>query len=423
MSVIKFEHISKEYNIGSIGTGTLSYDLNRIFAKILGKEDPNKKVQEYASEKKANINKNIVKALDDINFEIKKGEIVGFIGKNGAGKSTLLKLLSKVTVPSEGNIYVNGKVASLLEVGTGFHPELTGRENVFLNGAILGMSRKEISKKFLEIVEFSGVGPYIDTPVKRYSSGMYVRLAFSVAAHLDTDILIVDEVLAVGDYEFQQRCIGKMGDVASTGKTVLFVSHQLDLIYQLCNRAILLDKGKVIKDGDVKSIIDHYYNLKEDIDIPIKERTDRQGTLQIKIIDCFLRTRDEEYASYVQIGDEVKIVLHIEVNKPFEDVNFSCGIQDIRQNSISELATRTINNNISFNTSGEYEIELIIPRWQINIGTYDLSFMINKHTLLFDWIKHGKSFEVKFGDFYGTNRLPDAERMILIDYNWECKKL
>lgn len=422
MSVIKFENISKEYNIGSIGSGTLSHDLNRFFSKIMGKEDPNAKIREYATDKKVS-NQHIVKALDDINFEISKGEIVGFIGKNGAGKSTLLKLLSKVTTPSSGNIFVNGKVASLLEVGTGFHPELTGKENVFLNGAILGMSRKEIAKKFDEIVDFSGVGSYIDTPVKRYSSGMYVRLAFSVAAHLDTDILIVDEVLAVGDYEFQQRCVGKMGDVANTGKTVLFVSHQLDLIYQLCNRAILLDKGTIIKDGEVKPVIDHYYNLRENNDLLLKDRTDRQGTLDIKIIDCFLRTRNEERASYVQIGHELKIIIQVEVQGKFNDVNLSCGIIDKRQNNICELATRTINQNMNFSETGTYELEVIIPRWQINAGTYDVNFMINKHTLLFDWIKSAINFEVKFGDFYGTNRLPDAERMLLMDYKWECKKL
>jgi lipopolysaccharide transport system ATP-binding protein len=422
MSVIKFENISKEYNIGSIGSGTLSHDLNRFFSKIMGKEDPNAKIKEHATDKKKS-NQNIVKALDNINFEINKGEIGGFIGKNGAGKSTLLKLLSKVTTPSSGNIFVSGKVASLLEVGTGFHPELTGKENVFLNGAILGMTRKEIAKKFDEIVEFSGVSAYIDTPVKRYSSGMYVRLAFSVAAHLDTDILIVDEVLAVGDYEFQQRCIGKMGDVANTGKTVLFVSHQIDLIYQLCDRAILLDKGTIIKDGEVKHVIDHYYNLRENNDLPLKDRQDRQGTLEIKIIDCFLRTRNEERASYVQIGDELKIIIQVEVQGEFDDVNLSCGIIDKRQNNICELATRTINQNMNFSEAGNYELEVIIPRWQINAGTYDVNFMINKHTLLFDWIKSAINFEVKFGDFYGTNRLPDAERMLLMDYKWECKKL
>jgi lipopolysaccharide transport system ATP-binding protein len=422
MSVIKFENISKEYNIGSIGSGTLSHDLNRFFSKIMGKEDPNAKIKEYATDKKVS-NQHIVKALNDINFEISKGEIVGFIGKNGAGKSTLLKLLSKVTTPSSGNIFVNGKVASLLEVGTGFHPELTGKENVFLNGAILGMNRKEIAKKFDEIVSFSGVGNYIDTPVKRYSSGMYVRLAFSVAAHLDTDILIVDEVLAVGDYEFQQKCIGKMGDVADTGKTVLFVSHQLDLIYQLCNRAILLDHGKVIKDGNVKSVIDQYYNLSEGNDKPLHQRQDRQGNLDIKIIDCFLKTRQEKNATYVQIGDALTIVLHVEVKNTYEDVNLSCSIMDKRQNSLCELATRTINQNMSFRSAGHYELEIIIPRWQINAGTYDLNFMINQHAILFDWVIHAKSFEVNFGDFYGTNRLPDTERMFLIDYKWECKKL
>jgi lipopolysaccharide transport system ATP-binding protein len=231
---IKVENLSKAYQLGQIGTGTISRDLERFWTtKIRGKEDPFLKIGQ-TNDRTVKGESDIVWSLKDINFEIEQGDAVGIIGRNGAGKSTLLKLLSRVTAPTTGNIKVRGRIASLLEVGTGFHPELTGRENIYLNGAILGMRRKEITRKFDEIVDFSGVERYIDTPVKRYSSGMYVRLAFAVAAHLESEILIVDEVLAVGDAEFQKKCLGKMGDVSKgEGRTVLFVSHNLAAVQNL----------------------------------------------------------------------------------------------------------------------------------------------------------------------------------------------
>ncbi|MFZ9295445.1 MAG: ABC transporter ATP-binding protein, partial [Bacteroidia bacterium] len=223
-SVIKVENLGKQYHLGQVGTGTITHDLNRWWHRLRGKEDPYLKIGETNDTTKKG-KSDLVWALRDINFDVKQGEVLGIIGKNGAGKSTLLKILSRVTSPTVGEIKVKGRIASLLEVGTGFHPELTGRENIFLNGAIMGMSKQEISSKFDEIVDFSGVERYIDTPVKRYSSGMYVRLAFAVAAHLEPEILIVDEVLAVGDAEFQKKCMGKMKDVSGAGRTVLFVSH------------------------------------------------------------------------------------------------------------------------------------------------------------------------------------------------------
>ncbi|AZA53053.1 polysaccharide ABC transporter ATP-binding protein [Chryseobacterium sp. G0201] len=258
MLALKAENISKQYRLGQVGTGTLSHDLNRFWHKVRGKEDPYLKIGE-ANDRASKGESEYVWSLRDINFEIEQGDAVGIIGRNGAGKSTLLKLLSKVTKPTTGKIYTQGRIASLLEVGTGFHPEMTGRENVFLNGAILGMTRKEITRKFDEIVDFSGVERYIDTPVKRYSSGMYVRLAFAVAAHLESEILIVDEVLAVGDSEFQKKCLGKMGDVSKgEGRTVLFVSHNMAAVNELCNTAILLDKGSVLMQGNKDKCIIEY---------------------------------------------------------------------------------------------------------------------------------------------------------------------
>ncbi len=256
-AVISVEHLSKTYRLGQIGTGTLSRDLNVWWAKMRGKPNPLLRIGETD---RGNCHSDELWALRDISFTVEQGEVLGIIGRNGAGKSTLLKILSRVTAPTYGRIKVKGRVASLLEVGTGFHPELTGRENIYLNGAILGMSRQEIDRKFDEIVDFAEVEKFIDTPVKRYSSGMYVRLAFAVAAHLDPEILVVDEVLAVGDAEFQKKCLGKMGEVAKEGRTVLFVSHNMAAITNLCLNGLLISKGGIRKRGDIAGVVSNYLN-------------------------------------------------------------------------------------------------------------------------------------------------------------------
>ena len=263
-NIIEVEGLSKLYKLGSTGSGTISHDLNRWWNNVRKKEDPYMIAAEKNDRNSGN-NSGYVWSLKDINFEIKEGEIFGIIGSNGAGKSTLLKILSKITKPTNGTIRLDGRVASLLEVGTGFHPELTGRENVFLNGAILGMRKQEIKSRFDEIVAFSGIGRYIDTPVKKYSSGMYVRLAFAVAAHLEPDILIIDEVLAVGDAAFQEKCLGKMRDVSrNEGRTVLFVSHSMAAVKQLCSRALLLEQGQQKAVGNMDEIIAIYQHEEAD---------------------------------------------------------------------------------------------------------------------------------------------------------------
>ena len=256
--VIKVENLSKAYQLGDFGTGTISRDLERFWARMRGKEDPFLKIGEV-NDRTVKGQSDIVWSLKDINFEVEQGDAVGVIGRNGAGKSTLLKILSRVTSPTTGSIKVKGRIASLLEVGTGFHPELTGKENIYLNGAILGMRKAEIKRKFDEIVDFAGVDRYVDTPVKRYSSGMYVRLAFAVAAHLESEILVVDEVLAVGDAEFQKKCLGKMGEVSKgEGRTILFVSHNMASIKSICNTSILLHNGKVDQYGPANEVINTY---------------------------------------------------------------------------------------------------------------------------------------------------------------------
>jgi lipopolysaccharide transport system ATP-binding protein len=262
MLVIKAENISKQYRLGQVGSRTMAADFKRLFYKLQGKEDPYAKIGE-TNDRATKGNSEYVWSLKNINFEVKQGEVLGIIGKNGAGKSTLLKILSRVTTPTTGKISVHGRMASLLEVGTGFHPELTGRENVFLNGAIMGMSKAEILSKFDEIVDFSGVERYIDTPVKRYSSGMHVRLGFAVAAHLEPEILVVDEVLAVGDAEFQKKCLGKMKSVSGEGRTVLFVSHNMGAVKTLCDRGLLLENGNITFDGSIDETVNRYLRINQ----------------------------------------------------------------------------------------------------------------------------------------------------------------
>jgi lipopolysaccharide transport system ATP-binding protein len=294
-TAIKFENISKQYRLGTIGTGTLSHDLNRWWTvSIQGKEDPYLKVGQV-NDREVKSTSNYVWALKDIDVEVKKGEVLGIIGKNGAGKSTLLKILSRVTKPTTGRILARGRIASLLEVGTGFHPEMTGRENIFMNGSIMGMTKVEIRRKFDEIVDFAGVDKYIDTPVKRYSSGMTVRLGFAIAAHMEPEILVVDEVLAVGDAEFQKKAIGKMQDVSHHGgRTVLFVSHNMAAVSKLCNKAILLSNGKIIMESGVDNVIDSYISMSHQNDF--YEMSNSQPETSVYFERIFL-SRDSHLAS------------------------------------------------------------------------------------------------------------------------------
>lgn len=317
--VIKFEHVSKEYRLGAIGGGTLKGDLQSLMARVRGKEDPNAMI----GAKTYNGNERFL-ALDDISFEVHKGEALGIIGHNGAGKSTLLKLLSRVTAPSKGRISYNGRIASMLEVGTGFHPELTGRENVYMNGAILGMTKAEIAQKFDDIVRFAEMEKFIDTPVKRYSSGMYVKLAFSVAAHLDSEIMVMDEVLAVGDMKFQQKCLGRMGDAAGNeGRTVLYVSHNMNTIRQLCTRCIVLDHGKIIFDGDVEEAIGVYMKAHGDVsqtEFDLSNKSSRNPKLTpVKLMA--LQLIGKEQAVYQQ-GEPVVFRADILSRKDFEHLRF-----------------------------------------------------------------------------------------------------
>ncbi|WP_210519773.1 ABC transporter ATP-binding protein [Hymenobacter terricola] len=361
---IKVEDLSKLYRLGEIGTGTLSHDLNRAWARLRGKEDPSAIIGE-ANDRTAKGSSDFVWSLKDINFEVKQGEVLGIIGRNGAGKSTLLKILSKVTAPTTGRVKVRGRIASLLEVGTGFHPELTGRENIFLNGAILGMTKDEIRSKFDEIVDFSGVERYIDTPVKRYSSGMYVRLAFAVAAFLEPEILIVDEVLAVGDAEFQKKCLGRMKDVSvNDGRTVLFVSHNMGAVTALCDKALVMSNGLVAFDGAVNKGMDYYLKLGNNAASSkyINENPKENDLLSVDL----LNTVGESSTSFY-FSEEVVLKFKIVIRDT--EKNFTLGFH-IKDQTERKVFTSEINIKSIVSEPGVYAFQSIIPANVLTPNSY-----------------------------------------------------
>lgn len=391
-TIIRVENLSKQYRLGDVGRKTLSEDFNRWIHRLLGKEDPYLTIGEE-NDRSVKGSSEYVWALRNINFEVKQGDVIGIIGRNGAGKSTLLKILSKVTAPTTGSIKVKGRIASLLEVGTGFHPELTGRDNVYLNGAILGMTRKEITAKFDEIVDFSGVERYIDTPVKRYSSGMYVRLAFAVAANLDPDILIVDEVLAVGDAEFQKKCLGKMRDVSDkNGKTILFVSHNIRAVKSLCDKGILLENGTVTFNGSAGECLTKYQMKLDEL---FKDLFHKNYTLLNDTGLVSFSCRSKSYNNDVfKFGESINIkmvwrfqnplksrVVSIRVFNQFEE--FICGYNTLYEHYLTSLEE-----------AGTYEISfcaqncLTPGRYYVTIGSF-----IRPHTEEFIY-KNLSSFEV-----------------------------
>ncbi|HMO34110.1 MAG TPA: ABC transporter ATP-binding protein [Lacibacter sp.] len=364
-TVIKVENLSKQYRLGSVSTGTLSHDLNRWWHRVRGKEDPYLMIGE-SNDRATKGNSEYVWALRDINFEVKHGEVLGIIGRNGAGKSTLLKILSRTTAPTTGSVKIKGRVASLLEVGTGFHPELTGRENIFLNGAILGMTKREIARKFDEIVDFAGVERYVDTPVKRYSSGMYVRLAFAVAAHLEPEILIIDEVLAVGDAEFQKKCLGKMKDVSvKEGRTVLFVSHNMEAIKNICSRGILLQHGRLTDDNEVLPLVDNYLRLVQKNEIIINEQIFTGEGCQIG------QTRIITDSDIITNGDELIIQTQF---SSYDDKAYSVILGVNRNEQVSFLATSFFREEIPGN--GKYEVRFRIPPYLLNPGYHTIDIKI-----------------------------------------------
>lgn len=370
------EKISKQYRLGEVGSGTISHDLNRFWAKMRGKEDPFLKIGD-SNDRSAKADSDYVWSLKDINFEIEKGDAIGIIGRNGAGKSTLLKLLSRVTKPTTGYFEVQGRIASLLEVGTGFNPEMTGRENIFLNGAILGMRRHEIKRKFDEIVDFAGVERYIDTPVKRYSSGMYVRLAFAVAAHLESEILIVDEVLAVGDAEFQKKCLGKMGDVSKgEGRTVLFVSHNMTAVKELCQNGILLNQGKLSFMGDVQDTI---YEYQKDSEKRTQFKHEGQlkdalGNDKIKLLEFSV---DPAEGKIIDIESGIKVKLRFYNFSSNINLDATFELRNYEEMTVFKTGALISENNDS--KIKEYSVEFQIPGNLLNAGNYYFKLVFGKN--------------------------------------------
>jgi len=362
-------------------------------------------------------------ALKDINLEVQVGDRLGIIGRNGAGKTTLLKVLSRITEPTTGKIKIKGRVASLLEVGTGFHPELTGRENIYLNGAILGMTRSEIKRKFDEIVDFAGVEHFLDTPVKRFSSGMYVRLGFSVAAHLEPEILVVDEVLAVGDISFQKKCIGKMDSVAKEGRTILFVSHQMQAITNLCNRVILLDRGKIIERGETKEVVDKYLNEKATGNIiSIASRKDREGNGVVKIIDTWVENDRMQKTGQVQTGSRISICAKYQVldRKNIKGFNVAFALNTIQYIQVTDLYNVTTGDKLDLPDSETGIIRCTIRKLPVNVGIYTYNIMVRDQNLdIIDYIIEAGRFDVIEGDYFGTGKITWSDRLIMMEHKWE----
>jgi lipopolysaccharide transport system ATP-binding protein len=401
-TVISVENLGKQYRLGNIGTGTISHDLNRWWARVRGKEDPSLMLGE-TNDRTIKGNSDFVWALRNVSFNVEKGDMLGIIGKNGAGKSTLLKILSRTTTPTTGSFKSKGKVASLLEVGTGFHPELTGRENVYLNGAILGMTKAEIKQKFDEIVDFSGVERYIDTPVKRYSSGMQVRLAFAVAANLDSDILIVDEVLAVGDQEFQDKCIGKMKNISSgEGKTVLFVSHNIGAIKSLCNKGLLIHNGNVLNHGEIGKIISQYQTLsyQSNSDISIDNRKDRKGNGAVVLSHLSLSSGIQENISSISAGQ--KSIFKMQVKKVQPDFSLSFYAALIIKNGNGDrmftISSDFYRKKLVLNSENSFEFEM--DKMPLSIGKYTVDAYIWNDGDVIDDIESVFEFNVTDNDFF-----------------------
>ena len=391
-TAIILDNVSKHYRLGKIGSGKIHEEISSFLKK------GNKK----------NSEKEIIKSLNNVSFEVKKGDSIGLIGRNGAGKSTLLKILSKITMPTLGAIKGQGRIASLLEVGTGFHPELTGKENIFLNGSILGMKNHEIKSNLDEIIEFSGIGKYIDTPVKRYSSGMYVRLAFSVAAHLNSEILIVDEVLAVGDVDFQKKCLNKMGNIKSKdGRTVIFVSHNMNAISALCNKTVLLEKGELVNYGDTEFVVNQYLN-KPLQNEPIKSRKDRTGNGEIQLLEIdFFDIQLQNYISSPISGNNYIIELKIKLNTEildFSKVEIALGINDVYGNRISLISNKVSGEAIQIlEKNSIHIIRISVHKLSLSNGTYSINSFISNNGIINDWLKEAISFTIEKDQFFNQN--------------------
>ncbi|KQM63939.1 hypothetical protein ASE74_12275 [Pedobacter sp. Leaf216] len=402
---ISVEGLSKAYQLGQIGSGTLSRDLERWYARIRGKEDPLLIIGEN-NDQNTKSHSNVVWSLKDISFEVKKGDAVGIIGKNGAGKSTLLKILSKVTTPTTGRISGNGRIASLLEVGTGFHPELSGRENIFLNGAILGMRKREIQRKLEEIVDFAGIERYLDTPVKRYSSGMYVRLAFAVAAHLESEILIVDEVLAVGDADFQKKCLGKMSEVSKgEGRTVLFVSHNMTAIKKLCSSSILLNKGNIEMSDLTHRVIEHYYHSNKERLAKVSLSSKREGSGVVQFYDFDILNNYCEPKSVMLSGETIVLKFILNAKSDIQNIDIGFSIHDEDENMLSVIYS-SYQDKIFNLKKGLNEVFFELADNYLSNRTYFIRGLLKADNIIADMpLEPLGELVIESGNFYQTGSI------------------
>ena len=418
--VIQVENLWKEYRLGAITHQTLSRDLQSWWARVCGKEDPNSPVGAAALQRREGER---FWALREVSFEVKKGDILGIIGRNGAGKSTLLKILSQVTAPTKGEVRYRGRIASLLEVGTGLHPELTGRENIFLNGAILGMSKVDIRTKLDEIIAFAEVEKFIDTPVKRYSSGMYVRLAFAVAAHLEPEILVVDEVLAVGDMGFQKKCMGKMEDVGKEGRTVLFVSHNMAAVENLCSRAVLLEQGRIRFAGTQTAAISEYQRNLVGGTVSFKNRTDRRGTGEVQVVAIDFRDVKGHTIDTVACGQDLDILLHFETSPGF------CGNQVIASLMVKTMLDVPVflhHNRMTGTTFTELPKQgafvCRIRNTPLTPSTYKIGYSIIMGNEYLDAISEAAELNIIAGDFFSSGEVPPSSHGIcLVEGHWRLE--
>jgi len=403
---ISVSGLGKEYQLGATVTGSLR-DVLSAPANWLRKRP---KAESFW-------------ALKDINFEVQPGEVVGVIGRNGAGKSTLLKIMSRITSPSTGSIELRGRLTSLLEVGTGFHPELTGRENVYLNGAIMGMRKREIARKFDEIVAFAEVDRFLDTPVKRYSSGMYVRLAFAVAAHLEPDILIIDEVLAVGDAQFQKKCLGKIENVAGSGRAVMFVSHNMATMSALCTRALHLAHGKLMVDGSVRNAVDaHLQDLEQLGSAPLVDRSDRSGDGRLRFTGYWLENDTGDVVPNALLGDEVSVCLSYTASSSLEQVYVAFDIRDSLGEAVTNLNTADVGSDFIRVPAGEGVFRCKLTHFPIRAGRYHGNIYCSSRGHICDFLQAGLFIDVEDGDFYGTGSLRNPCR-VMLDQQWSQRSV
>ena len=424
-TAIEFNNISKQYRLGLVSTRTLSHDLNRWWTvNVLRKEDPYLKIGE-TNDRSTKGNSDYVYALKDINLEIQEGDVLGIIGKNGAGKSTLLKLLSRVTAPTTGKIYTKGRIASLLEVGTGFHPELTGRENIYMNGSILGMKKNEIDHNLDEIIDFSGCERYIDTPVKRYSSGMMVRLGFAVAAHLNSEILVVDEVLAVGDAEFQKKAIGKMQDVSKgQGRTVLFVSHNMASVRKLCKNGVLLENGTIKYFGNINDTIDNYIAIPfEESTKSLRERTNRNGSQEAQIVGIQMSFNNTPCSS-ITMGKGAEFTITLESNTEIDNTYIGLSIWNQYETIVIHTNTNITEDSLYKVHKGTNKYKCSFPFLPLQYGGYYLNLALyHSNGEYIDQIEKAFSFNVIEDNCYGTGKLAlQHQGCLAISHEWSVEE-